>query len=100
MLYDSDEILKGLSSADLKLFKEGDEWKAITSILEERVELFRDQLEQGYATIVGDNKESVIAPFKFEDYKTRVGGLKQLRYVLSLLDGLIEDKEQQESKGE
>ena len=84
------DLFKDVSMRDLEDFKTHPIYSSLLETYKERVELIRNDLETG----VGDQYSVLTA----EGMRERQGEAKSLRYVLNLVDLMIEVKKQKSTK--
>lgn len=93
----SDDLLKQFDEGQLKKFEEDVVWKAFCGVIEDRLELVRNEIEAGVAS-VGSGKEAQLIVIDSEGIKRRQGECSSLRFLLALPETVKQQWEQEELK--
>ena len=75
----SDDLLKQFDEGQLKNFEQDVVWKSLRSVIEERIELTRNELETGTVVV-----EKQVIKLDYEALKKRQGECEGLRFILKL----------------
>lgn len=96
------DLVQKIDSAQLKSFEEDPVWQAFREVVEERIDIVRNELETGIVVVPEQKGEQIInkpVVIDVAGLKTRQGECAGLRYILRLPEIVKEIwKQDEESK--